>query len=274
MRIAYLDCSSGISGDMFLGALLDVGISSELLVPILEALNLHAKLSVAEVVRGGIRATKADVTIADTTDHYQPGLSHVVGFAREEAPPDTSPILNSSGSCNRDRSGIGAGELNEMIHRLPIGVNAKKYSVAILRTLLEAESRVHGQEPARSRYHPIGIADALADIVCAGVGIDILSIDEWLCSPLNLGGGRIECSRGSFSIPGPVVLELLKGARVYSSDAQAELVTPTGAAIISCLVRDFGPFPRMKVIKVGYGAGSKEFPHHANVCQLVVGEAE
>ena len=115
--------------------------------------------------------------------------------------------------------------------------------------------------------------DAIVDIVCAAVGAESLGVDEIVCSPLNLGGGTVECAHGTFPVPAPATVELLKGAPVFSSGIQAELVTPTGAAIVKTLVTRFGPLPEMKIEKTGYGAGSADFPRHANVLRLTVGEA-
>jgi len=115
--------------------------------------------------------------------------------------------------------------------------------------------------------------DAIVDIVCAAVGAEALGVEEIICSSLNVGGGTVKCAHGNFPVPAPATVELLKDAPVYSSGVQAELVTPTGAAIAKTLVRRFGSFPEMKIEKSGYGAGSRDFPGHPNVMRLVVGEA-
>src|SRR5207245_4759031 len=121
--------------------------------------------------------------------------------------------------------------------------------------------------------HEVGAVDALVDIVCAAVGAEALAVDEIACSPLNVGAGTVTCAHGTFPVPAPATVELLKGAPVFSSGLQAELVTPTGAAIVATLAKRFSPFPEMKIEKAGYGAGTRDFPGHANVLRITIGEA-
>src|SRR5205807_5702481 len=121
-------------------------------------------------------------------------------------------------------------------------------------------------------FHEVGAVDAIVDIVCAAVGAEALGVDEIVCSPLNVGGGTVKCAHGTFPAPAPATVELLKDAPVYSSGLQAELVTPTGAAIVKILAKRFSAFPEMKIGKSGYGAGSRDFPENPNVLRLVIGE--
>ncbi len=122
-------------------------------------------------------------------------------------------------------------------------------------------------------FHEVGAVDAMVDIICAAVGAEALGVDEIICSPLNVGGGTVQCAHGTFPVPAPATVELLKNAPVYSSGVQAELVTPTGAAIVATLAKRFTELPAMKIEKAGYGAGSRDFPAHPNVLRLIVGEA-
>src|SRR5207253_9855859 len=122
-------------------------------------------------------------------------------------------------------------------------------------------------------FHEVGAVDAMVDIVCAAVGAEALGVNEIVCSPLNVGGGTVKCAHGTLPVPAPATLELLKDAPVYSSGIQAELVTPTGAAIVKVVANRFSEFPAMKVEKIGYGAGTRDFPGHANIVRIVVGEA-
>src|SRR5215467_15672234 len=121
-------------------------------------------------------------------------------------------------------------------------------------------------------FHEVGAIDAIVDIVCAAVGAEALGVDEWICSPLNVGGGTVVCAHGTFPIPAPATIELLKNAPVYSGEIQKELVTPTGAAIVSVLASRFGSFPHMKPEKTGYGAGSRDLGDFPNVLRITVGE--
>jgi len=135
-----------------------------------------------------------------------------------------------------------------------------------------AEAKIHSVPIEEIHFHEVGAVDAMVDIVCAAVGAEALAVDQIVCSPLNVGGGMVKCAHGTFPIPAPATVELLKDAPVYSSGVQAELVTPTGAAIVKTLARRFSAFPEMKIEKSGYGAGSREFPGHPNVARLVIGE--
>ncbi len=137
-----------------------------------------------------------------------------------------------------------------------------------------AEAKVHNVDIEKIHFHEVGAVDAIVDIICASVGAETLGVDEILCSPLNVGGGTVKCAHGVFPVPAPATVELLKDAPVFSSGLQMELVTPTGAAIVKTLASRFGVFPEMKIEKAGYGAGSRDFPGHANVLRLVIGEAQ
>src|SRR5437899_2206577 len=128
-----------------------------------------------------------------------------------------------------------------------------------------AEAKIHATSVEKVHFHEVGAVDAIVDIVCASVGTEALGVDEIICSPLNVGGGSVKCAHGTFPVPAPATVELLKDAPVYSSGLQAELVTPTGAAIVKTLASRFAAFPEMRVEKSGYGAGSRDFPGHPNV---------
>jgi uncharacterized protein (TIGR00299 family) protein len=136
-----------------------------------------------------------------------------------------------------------------------------------------AEAKIHNTSIESVHFHEVGAVDAIVDIVCAAVGAEALGVDEIVCSALNVGGGTVKCAHGSFPVPAPATVELLKNAPVYSSGVQAELVTPTGAAIVKTLASRFAAFPEMKIEKSGFGAGSRDFPGHPNVVRLTVGEA-
>jgi uncharacterized protein (TIGR00299 family) protein len=294
MRIAYLDCFSGMSGDMFLGALVDAGVPVRLLEETVAALNVGARLEISRVERSGISATKVDVYVggekelprevyweqkghSHAHDHSQaPGHGHEHVQLREhnysqeskESSPPTSPTLQ------QHEHGRGLKEIREIIRSSKIGESAKQAAIAIFETLGAAEAKIHNTEVEKIHFHEVGAVDAMVDIVCAAVGSEALAVDEFICSSLNVGGGTVNCSHGTFPIPAPATVELLKGAPVCSSGIQLELVTPTGAAIVKTLCKRFSSFPEMKIDKTGYGAGSRDLPGHANVVRLTIGEAQ
>jgi pyridinium-3,5-bisthiocarboxylic acid mononucleotide nickel chelatase len=144
--------------------------------------------------------------------------------------------------------------------------------MAIFDALARAEAKIHGTSIESVHFHEVGAVDAIVDIVCAAVGAEALAVDEIVGSPLNVGGGTVKCAHGTIPVPAPATLLLLADAPVYSSGLQAELVTPTGAAIVKMLASRFAAFPEMKIEKSGYGAGTRDFPGHPNVVRITIGE--
>jgi uncharacterized protein (TIGR00299 family) protein len=311
MRIAYLDCFSGISGDMFLGALVDAGVSSRLLEETVRALDIGARLEISKVTRGGIAATKVDVyahgekdlprevywqqqtevgrPVRRSRNHRAHSHSHGGGHAHshEHAPAElaehnfgqAAPALGTeeppeNSAAQHHEHGRGLKEIREVIQRAAISDCAKQSAASIFEALGEAEAKIHNTDVESVHFHEVGAVDAMVDIICAAVGAEALAVDEIVCSPLNVGGGTVQCAHGILPVPAPATLELLRGAPVYSSGIQAELVTPTGAAIVKRLAKRFDSFPAMKVERTGYGAGSRDFPGHANVLRLIISESQ
>jgi uncharacterized protein (TIGR00299 family) protein len=286
MRIAYLDCFSGVSGDMFLGALVDAGVPAGLLEETAAALNVGARLEISKVVRSGIAATKVDVFAHGEKDlpremywaqRNEAQANHKVetrahrahGIESEEAPE--SPVATHS---HEHGHGRGLTEIRAIIGKANIGENAKKTALNVFQALGEAEAKIHNTSIEKIHFHEVGAVDAMVDIVCAAVGADTLGIDEWVCSPLNVGGGTVRCAHGILPVPAPATVEILKNAPVYSSGLNVELVTPTGAAIVKTLANRFAPFPEMTIETCGYGAGTREFPGQPNVLRLSIGTQE
>jgi uncharacterized protein (TIGR00299 family) protein len=292
MRIAYLECFSGISGDMFLGAMVDAGVSPQLLKDTVAALGVGAKLEISRVLRSGISATKVDVWVDGEKDlpreeywaKQEAGQSHEHGHEHDAGHehhhehqhghqhPDHEPSA-AEAKAPHAHSHRGLTEIRKIILAANISESAKKTAIAIFEALGAAEAKIHSVPVEQIHFHEVGAVDAIVDIVCAPVGAEALGVDAIVCSPLNVGGGTVKCAHGTFPVPAPATVELLKDAPVYSSGMQMELVTPTGAAIVKTLAQRFSAFPEMKIEKTGYGAGSRDFPGHPNVVRLVIGEA-
>jgi pyridinium-3,5-bisthiocarboxylic acid mononucleotide nickel chelatase len=299
MRIAYLECFSGMSGDMFLGALIDAGVPPRLLEETVAALGLGARLEISRVVRSGISATKVDVWVDGEKDlpreqywakqdvarvlspteskhehghlrHHEHDYDH---DHRHEYVVEHEHSRAGAPAPHTHRHARGLSEIREIISKAAVSDTSKKTAIAIFEALGAAEAKIHDTSIEKVHFHEVGAVDAMVDIVCASVGSEALGVDEIVCSPLNVGGGTVQCAHGTFPVPAPATVELLKDAPVYSTGVQAELVTPTGAAIVKTLVKRFAPFPVMKIEKSGYGAGSREFPGHPNVVRLTLGEA-
>jgi uncharacterized protein (TIGR00299 family) protein len=294
MRIAYLECFSGVSGDMFLGALVDAGVPARVFEEAVAALGVGARLEISRVVRSGISATKVDVWVEGEKDRpreecweeHGHGHSHSPGHHEQEQaghshslPGEISraePALSLPKGVpapHKHSHGRGLTEIRGIISGATISEGAKKTAVAIFQALGAAEAKIHDTSIESVHFHEVGAVDAMVDIVCAAVGAEALGVDEIVCSALNVGGGTVRCAHGTFPVPAPATVELLKDAPVYSSGLDAELVTPTGAAIVKTLARRFGAFPEMRLDKSGYGAGSRDFPGHPNVVRLTIGEA-
>jgi uncharacterized protein (TIGR00299 family) protein len=292
MRIAYLDCFSGMSGDMFLGALVDAGVPVRLLEETVAALNVGARLEISRVGRSGISATKVDVYVGGEKElprevyWEQKGHSHAHDRShahgndhehiqlREHNYSAEIKEPSSAAPTHHHEHGRGLKEIREIIRKANIAESAKQTAIAIFETLGAAEAKIHNTDIEKIHFHEVGAVDAMVDIVCAAVGSEVLAVDEFICSSLNVGGGTVTCAHGTFPVPAPATVELLKGAPVYSSGLQVELVTPTGAAIVKVLCKRFSSFPEMKIEKTGYGAGTRDFPGHANVVRLTIGEAQ
>jgi len=280
LRIAYLDCFSGISGDMFLAALIDAGVSPRLFEDTVAGLNIGATLEISKVNRSGITATKVDVIVNGQKDSPQEGRTGVSDLHDHSHPHDHSHHPHDHHhedhrhEAHTHTHGRSLTEIRELIQRAQISAQAKSTAIAIFEKLGAAESKIHNIPIDQIHFHEVGAADALVDIICAAVGAEALAVDEFISSPLNVGGGTVTCAHGTFPVPAPATVELLKGIPVYSSGIQAELVTPTGAAIVATLATRFSHFPEMKIENTGYGAGTYAFPGHANVLRITVGEAD
>jgi uncharacterized protein (TIGR00299 family) protein len=287
---------------MFLGALIDAGVPPEVFTRTVQALGVDARLEIFRVDRSGISATKVDVIAAGEKELPREEFWNKQGFDQhsrehQHSHADTEHShTHSHGEHSHDDSHAhghehshsheeheqghshhhehrGLKEIRQIIQQAAISESAKYKAIRIFEALGQAEAKVHNTDIEKIHFHEVGAIDAIVDIVCAAVGAEALGADEWVCSPLNVGGGTVVCAHGTFPIPAPATLELLKNAPVYSGEIQKELVTPTGAAIVSVLASRFIGFPRMKPVKSGYGAGSRNFKGHPNVARLTVGEA-
>jgi hypothetical protein len=294
MRIAYLDCFSGISGDMFLGALVDAGVSRKLLEDTVAALDIGARLEISRVMRSGVSATKVDVYAHGEKDlprevfqaqrerEHGHGHDHSHDHSHEHGQGHHGAAgrqhsHEESHAHAHDDSGHGHGRslsaIRTIIEGAAISTGAKGIAIGIFEALGAAEAEIHNVPVEKVHFHEVGAVDAMVDIVCAAVGAESLGIEEWVCSPLNVGGGTVKCAHGTLPVPAPATLKLLQGAPVYSSGPQVELVTPTGAAIVKVLVTRFAALPAIRVEKAGYGAGTREFADHPNLLRITVGES-
>jgi uncharacterized protein (TIGR00299 family) protein len=238
MKYAYFDGSSGLSGDMILGALLDLGVDPALFQERMAGLRLPVDISVRRVRRGGFGALKVDVDVKGHEGHERT-------FA----------------------------DVERVILKSRFAPAVKDRALVIFKRLFEAEAKVHGRRFKEAHLHEAGADDALVDVVGAAVLLDELNIDDVYCSPLNVGSGWVKTSHGRLAVPPPAVAELLKNAPVYSAWVESELVTPTGAAIVSALAKRFTKLPELVYERIGRGAGTREFPEIPNILRVYYGES-
>jgi uncharacterized protein (TIGR00299 family) protein len=238
VRIAYFDCFSGISGDMTLGALVDAGVDPRPIQEAVSSLGLPGSLSFEAVKKGGFRATHAKVHAPH--EHAHRHWHHI------EAIIDTSSIT----------------------------ARQKDLAKRIFMRLGEAEARVHGVDISKIHFHEVGAVDSIIDIVGSAVGLDLLGVDRFEASPVPPGKGWIKAAHGRMALPAPATAEILKGVPLAESLVEMELTTPTGAAILTTVVEQFGPLPALTIENIGLGAGTRDLPEQANVLRLFVGTIE
>jgi uncharacterized protein (TIGR00299 family) protein len=289
MRIAYLDCFAGISGDMFLGALVDAGVPVTVLEEATAALHLGASLRIETVDRSGISCTKVHVMegghLAEEVDEkveqqptqavysQQPKTQHLhkTGHAHTHDVVEEGHAHEEGGGHTHGRS---LGVIRALIEGAALAEPVKKTAIRAFELLGQSEAKIHNVDVEEIHFHEVGAVDAIVDIVAASAGIHHLQIGAWYCSPLNVGGGMVKCAHGTFPVPAPATADLLRGFPTYSAHVQKELVTPTGAALLRALEPVFGQQPAMRVEQIGYGAGSRNPEGFPNVLRLSVGNVE
>src|SRR5436309_11541602 len=223
---------------MFLGALLDAGLPAERLRAELRKIPLgDYEFRQSRVLRAGLAGTRVEIVA-----------------------PEKQPERHLD-------------DIEKIIDGSALTKTVKERALNVFGRIAEAEGKLHDKPAAKVHFHEVGAVDAIIDVAGACAGLELLEVSELVSSPLNVGGGRVEAAHGSLPVPAPATAELLKGVPVYSSGVEGELVTPTGAAIVSTLAKTFGPMPAMKVEQIGYGAGAMDFHGHPNVARIFIGEA-
>jgi uncharacterized protein (TIGR00299 family) protein len=289
MRIGYLECFSGISGDMFLAALVDAGVPFKSLAETAQALNVNVRLEMRKVMRGGIIGTKIDVITPDDAtrvadhSHDSHGRDHEYsddGHTHSHEAHSHShadPVHKLAGQSHAKHSHAPHRHLSsilKIIEAAPLSGSAKVRAARAFQLLGEAEASIHAIPVEKVHFHEVGAVDTIVDIVCAAVGAELLGVDRWLASPLNVGSGTVKCQHGTLPVPAPATLALLGDAPVYAAGPPMERVTPTGAAILRMLDVHFDSLPAMRVKATGYGAGGKDTPGEPNLLRLLVGESD
>ena len=237
MKTLYFDCFAGASGNMILGGLIALGIDKDELLRKLQSLStVDFSIEVERVNRSGISATHLKVVVPEEKAHR-----HLWDIEKI--------ILDSS--------------LSDLV---------KERSIAIFTRLAEAEAKVHGINVEKVHFHEVGAMDAIIDIVGSCIGFELLGVERFICSKIHVGSGFVQMSHGKYPVPPPAVAELLSDVPIYSTEIEGEMITPTGAAIISSLCDSYGVLPEMTVEFTGYGAGTREYKDFPNALRLMLGE--
>jgi pyridinium-3,5-bisthiocarboxylic acid mononucleotide nickel chelatase len=305
MRIGYLECFSGISGDMLLGALVDAGVSFEVLSSTATALNVGARLEARKVLRGGITATKVDVVTeelgagnreqgtghtnldghSDESHHHPHGddaqarHAHDSGAARHHGhehkhePGAKHSHEHGHEGAHSHGPHRSLSTILGIIDAAPLSDFVKEHSRRAFQLLGEVEAAIHSISIEQVHFHEVGAVDTIVDIVCAAAGCEELGVHSWRSSPLNVGSGTVKCAHGTLPVPAPATLALIGDAPVYAAGPSMERVTPTGAALLRMLDVSYGSMPAMRVASRGYGAGGRDTPGEPNLLRLLVGEA-
>jgi uncharacterized protein (TIGR00299 family) protein len=277
MRIAYLDCFAGISGDMFLGALIDAGVPPQVLQDATAALGLGASLRIETVDRSGISCTKVHVYEGDCLAEHEPQQQAAQAYTMQ---PQTQHLHKTGDPHTHEEPhtpthihGRSLSAIRTVIQAAPLAEPVKYTAIRAFELLGNSEAKIHNVPVEEIHFHEVGAVDAIVDIVAASAGIHHLRVGAWHCSPLNVGGGMVVCAHGTFPVPAPATADLLRGVPTYSAHIRKELVTPTGAALIRTLEPTFGPQPAMQVESIGYGAGTRNPKDFPNVLRLSIGES-
>lgn len=271
MTTAYFDCFAGISGDMVIGALLDLGLDPAVLERELRKLPLEGyKLQVSTVDKRSIRATQFQVILTDPAGDH-PADAEFQEVESSHAHEHHHHPHQHEHHPHSDHPHRSLAEILSLIDSSSLSTTIKTMAGRIFTRLGEAEARVHGLPLDQVHFHEVGGVDAIVDIVGAAIGLEQLELEGIYASPLHLGSGFVRAAHGLLPVPAPATANLIAGVPVYTTEVKGELVTPTGAAIITSIAHQFGPLPAMRIEATGYGAGSRErdFP---NVLRVYLGQ--
>ena len=266
MKIAYFDCFSGISGDMTLGALVDVGVPSEILTDGLATLKLDAEFSLRfeKAVKHSITGTRAivDVHPAHTDSHEKKAHSHGHGHSH----------THEHSHHHEHGPSRHLSDIFKLLDDSDLDAEVRDTAKRVFDRLAEAEAKVHNTSKDNVHLHEVSGIDSIVDIVGSVIGLAHLEVDAVYASPLSLGRGFVRCAHGVMPVPVPGTMELLQGVPIHQTDIPKELVTPTGAALITTLSQNFGVMPQMRLDRIGYGAGTRDLEQRPNLLRLCLGE--
>ena len=267
-RVIYFDCFSGAAGDMILGALLDAGVPLDAVRAALGSLGIDHDIEVARVVRAGVSATHLRVVPRAATAPADHRHAHAHDHAHAHGHRHAHGHEHAPGAEGHRT----VAEIVHLIDRSALSPAGKARASSMIQRLAEAEAAIHDLPVSEVHLHEVGAVDSIIDIVGIVFALEWLGIEDIVSSPLNVGGGTVTIAHGTYPVPAPATLRLLARVPTYGGEVQSELVTPTGALVVSTYARAFGPIPAMTVEKSGYGAGTRDFAGRPNVLRIIIGE--
>ena len=275
MKVLYFDCFSGASGDMIVGALIDAGVPFEEIRRSLGSLSIDpAAVWVEHVTRAGLSATKFCVRGEGAGGHEHPSHPAPSDLLSHPAPSHPAPSDAPSHPAPSHPSHRTLADIYTLLDRSLLSPAGQERAKSLFARLGEVEGAIHGTPPDKVHLHEVGALDSVVDIVSAVCALELVGAERIVSSPLNVGSGTIQSAHGLYPVPAPATLRLLQGAPIYSGPQTVEMVTPTGALLITTYATAFGPVPAMRVRAIGYGAGSRDLRDTPNVLRLMVGETE
>jgi uncharacterized protein (TIGR00299 family) protein len=271
VKVLYFDCFSGASGDMVVGALIDAGVPLEEIRRSLGSLSIdQGAVSVERVTRAGVTATKfyvrgEDIPDGDTHERVHDHAHDHDGHSHDHR------LGDAHGYPHGHRT---LGEISELIDGSLLSATGKERAKSLFARLAGVEGAIHGTSPDNVHLHEVGALDSIVDIVSAVCALETLGAERIVSSPLNVGSGTIRSAHGLYPVPAPATLQLLQGVPIYSGPQHSEMVTPTGALLITGYATEYGPVPPMRVMKIGYGAGARDFHDTPNVLRVLIGDSD
>lgn len=270
MKTLYFECNMGAAGDMIMSALLELYSQPDSFMERLNGLGIpNVTFKKSTSVKCGISGTHVEVAVGGTVEnehmhehghHHEHEHHHEHGHSHEH-------------HHEHEHHHTGMNDIEHIIGHLDIPERVKNDAIGVYKLIAEAESHAHGCEISEIHFHEVGTMDAVADVVGTCLLINELNVDRIIASPINVGSGQVRCAHGILPVPAPATAHILGGVPIYSNDIQGELCTPTGAAILKYFVQEFSPMPVMKISKIGYGMGSKDF-EAANCVRVMLGETQ
>ena len=275
MTVLYFDCFSGAAGDMILGALLDAGLPFDDLRGALGSLAAGADdVWTERVTRAGVSATKFHVRGEEGPLDHQHGHDHDHNHGHAHASSGTLATQTHEMRVHSHSPHRTLAEIANLIDRSALSATGKERAKALFHRLAEAEAAIHGTSVEGVHLHEVGALDSIVDIVGTVYALETLGADRVVASPLNVGSGSVRSAHGLLPVPAPATVRLLEGAPIYSGTQKVELVTPTGALLVTAYASSFGAIPDMRLRQVGYGAGSRDFADTPNVLRVLIGDSD